>query len=180
MLANWGSDSSLDPEDVHEVLRNDRRRRTLKYLKQRIEPVPLRDLSERVAELEADASPAPRNLRQSVYNSLHQTHLPKLDDYGIVDYERDRKVVSLEARAKDIDVYMGISTPVGVTWATYYRSVGVAGLLAVVLSEVGAPLVSALEPLVFATVFLFLLAASAAFQLWTRRWFYVRSWVPTD
>lgn len=168
----------LDPEEIHEVLRNDRRRLTLKYLKQRLEPVPLRDLSERVAELESSTTPAPRDLRQSVYNSLHQTHLPKLDGYGIVDYERDQKVVSLEARAKDIDVYMGISTPVGVTWATYYRSMGVLALLAVVLSSADAPLFSNAQPLLFGTVFLVLFAASTVYQLWTRRWFYVSGLLP--
>lgn len=36
----------------------------------------------------------------------------------------------------------------------------------------------ALEPLVFGTVFLF--ALSAAFQLWARRRFYVRSLLPDD
>ena len=177
MFAQQGNDS-LDPEEIHEILRNDRRRLTLKYLKQRLEPVPLRDLSERVAELESSTSPAPRDLRQSVYNSLHQTHLPKLDGYGIVDYERDQKVVSLEARAKDIDVYMGISTPVGVTWATYYRSLGVMGLLAVVLSGADVPLFANVEPLLFGTVFMVLFAVSTVYQLWARRWFYASALLP--
>ncbi len=177
MFAKQGN-HSLDPDEIHGVLRNDRRRLTLKYLKQRLEPVSLRDLSERVAELESNTTPAPRDLRQSVYNSLHQTHLPKLDDYGIVDYERDQKVVSLEARAKDIDVYMGISTPVGVTWSTYYRSLGVLGMFAVVLCGVDAPLLASVEPLVFATVFLALFTASTVYQLWARRWFYASALLP--
>jgi hypothetical protein len=175
MVAGPRSRDRIDPETVHEVLRNDRRRRTLEYLRERLEPVSVRELSESIAGIEASISPTPRDLRQSVYNSLHQTHLPKLDDFDIVDYDKDRKMVALEERAKDIYVYMGIATPFGLTWATFYRSFGVGTLVLIVLAEVGAPALSALDPLLIATVSLFGFAFSTAYQLWTRRWLYVRS-----
>ena len=175
MFAGPRSRDRIDPETVHEVLRNDRRRRTLEYLRERLEPVSVRELSERIAEIEASVTPTPRDLRQSVYNSLHQTHLPKLDDFDIVDYDKDRKMVALEERAKDIDVYMGISTPIGLTWAELYRTLGVGFLVLIVLSEIGVPAISAVEPLLIATVSLFVFAFSTAYQLWTRRWLYVRS-----
>lgn len=179
MFAKTESRDDIEPETVHEVLRNHRRRLTLKYLKKRLEPVSVRELSERIAEIEANVTPTPRDLRQSVYNSLHQTHLPKLDDFGIVNYDKDRKMVFLEEGAKELDVYMGISTPFGITWATFYRTIGVMSLLLIVLAETNVPVVSALDPVVVATVFLLGFACSTAYQLWTRRWLYVRSILAT-
>lgn len=175
MLDIQTSESRIDPEVIHDVLRNNRRRLTLQYLKQRLEPVSLRNLSERIAELEASETPAPRKLRQSVYNSLHQTHLPKLDEIGIVEYDKNRKMISLTERARDVDIYMDVGMGWGITWATYYRTLGVFGLVSIVLSEVSTPLLNAVEPLLIATLFLFVFAGSTAYQLWSRRWFYLRT-----
>jgi hypothetical protein len=171
------TEGRIEPEVIHDVLRNDRRRRVIQYLKQRLEPVSLRDLSERIAELETDTSPAPRNIRQSVYNSLHQTHLPKLDDIGIIDYDRDRKTVALRERARDVDIYMEIITRFGITWSTYYRSLGVVGLLSIVLVDTNTVVSGGIGSLLVATIFLFVFTASIIYQVWTRRWFYLRALV---
>lgn len=175
MLKSRTQISRIGPDEVHEILRNARRRRTLQYLKQRLEPVSVRALSERIAEWEAGTSPAPRGLRQSVYNSLHQTHLPKLDEIGVVEYDKDRKMVELDEHARDVDIYMDVVTRFGFTWATYYRTLGVVSLLGIILCETSMPLFAQVEPLVFATVFLAVFGASAAYQLWSRRWFYLRA-----
>ncbi|WP_340100075.1 DUF7344 domain-containing protein [Salinibaculum salinum] len=174
------TDGRIEPEVVHDVLRNDRRRRVIQYLKQRLEPVSLRELSERVAELETSKSPPPRNIRQSVYNSLHQTHLPKLDEIGIIEYNRDRKTVELRERARDVDVYMEVITRFGISWSTYYRSLGVFSLIAVVLAETDIAAFAGIESLLVATAFLFVFAASTAYQFWTRRWFYLRALVADE
>lgn len=180
MYTPQASGNRIDPEVIHDVLRNDRRRRTLQYLKQRLEPTSLRKLSEKLAEWEADERPAPRDLRQSVYNSLYQTHLPKLKDVGIVEYDKDRKMVSLTERARDVDLYMDIATGFGVTWSTYYRTLGVLGFIGIVLAESELAFIPDVQPLLIATVFLFVLALSTAYQLWQRRWFYLRSLLGTE
>jgi hypothetical protein len=172
--------SRIDPEEVHDVLRNDRRRLTLQYLKQRLEPVEVRELSERVAELEVGESPPPRNIRQSVYNALNQTHLPKLEDAGLVEFDTDRKIVSLREAARELDVYMNVVTPIGISWDAYYRSLGVLGLMTVVAADTNVPLFASVDSLVFATVFLFAFAASTSYQLWSMRWFYLRWLLPDD
>jgi hypothetical protein len=62
----------------------------------------VRDLSEAVATLETAEDPPPRNKRQSVYVSLHQTHLPKLHELGIVTYDADSKAVTLSESAHEV------------------------------------------------------------------------------
>ncbi len=62
----------------------------------------LSDLAEEIAAAETGERPPPRNKRQSVYVTLHQTHLPKLADHGVVDYDSERKTVTVEPRGLDI------------------------------------------------------------------------------
>ena len=173
-MSIWVQHDDIDRKNVHDVLRNDRRRLTLEYLKKRLKPVEVRELSERIAEQEAGESPPPRNLRHSVYNALNQSHLPKLDDFGFVDFDRDRKVVTLCETARDINIYMDVVTPLGITWETYYRSLGVLGLVTVVAADTNIAFFAGIDSLLFATVFLFAFVISIAYQLWSSRWFYIK------
>ncbi len=134
----------------------------------------LRQLADHIAELEADESPAPSNLRDSVYVSLHQGHLPKLDEAGIVDYDKDRKEVTLQETARQVDVYMEVVNRWGVTQATYYRVLATVSLLTVVLAEIGTLSSLPGNTVLYASVFLAIVAVSTAHQLWQRRWFLLR------
>lgn len=166
-------DTELQRGDIHEILRNDRRRATIEALRQQFGAISLRALSERIAERETGESPPPRNVRESVYNSLHQTHLPKLDDQGVIEYDRDRKTVKLGEDARDVYVHMEVVNKYGITWADYYRTLGVLALVTIVASAVDVPVIGALDALLIASMFLFVFAISTANQLWSRRWLYL-------
>lgn len=180
MITPQSQTSRLDPEEIHDVLRNDRRRLTLQYLKQCLEPVEVRELSEHVAELEVGESPPPRNIRQSVYNALNQTHLPKLDEAGLVEFDMDRKIVSLCEAAREIDIYMDVVTPLGISWDVYYRTLGVIALAMIVATDTDFTVFAGIDSLVFATVFLIVFTVSTFYQLWSMRWFYLRMLLPDD
>ena len=64
----------------------------LRYLRAADGRVRLRDLAEQVAawEQETTVDDLRSDERQRVYISLYQSHLPKLDTHGIVDYDKDR------------------------------------------------------------------------------------------
>jgi hypothetical protein len=178
MITPQSQGSRIDPEEVHDVLRNDRRRLTLQYLKECLEPIEVRELSEHVAALEVGESPPPRNIRQSVYNALNQTHLPKLDEAGLVNFDTDRKIVSMREAAREITPYMNLVTPLGISWNVYYRSLGVIALTLIVAAETDFTIFAGIDPLIFATVFLFVFAISTLYQLWPMRWFYLRLLLP--
>lgn len=167
------TDDYLPETDIHDILRNDRRRNVIKCLQDSGREVSLRDIAVRIAEIETGESPPPSNIRDSVYISLHQTHLPKLDSAGIVDYDSNRKTISLQKPAKQVDLYMEVVTRYGMTWATYYRALGTTSLFVVILSLIGTPLFSGVDPLLWASFFLFTIAVSGLYQLWSRRWLYL-------
>lgn len=170
-----GENGGIDETAIHDVLRNDRRRSVIRALSTSVGHIDLRTLASRIAEEETGTVPPPKKARKSVYNSLHQTHLPKLDREGIVKYDRDRKVISLHDEARDVKRYMDVTTPYGGSWSTYYRPLATTSLFLVLLSLLDVPVVGAVDPILLTSVALGLVAASTAYQLWRLRWLYLRS-----
>ena len=166
MTGTGGVDSgrSLSPAEIHDVLRNDRRRLVLERLRENGGTETVSELAEHIGAIEAGESPPPRNVRQSVYVSLHQTHLPKLDDLGIVTYDADGKTVELDARATDLDAYLDVSAADD-GMPVVYLGLGVIGavsLLAVAASGSGSQLIS---PVVVGVALSVLVTAVATYQL---------------
>lgn len=162
------SGRSLSETTIHSILQNERRRYVLKYLREQERQTCLRDVAEWIAVIEADESPPPTNVRNSVYVSLHQSHLPKLDEAGLIDYDRDRKTIALRGEAREVDIYTEVVTTYGITWAAYYLGLGVLSLLVVVAAAVNAPGLAWLGPGAWAIGGLLLLLGSGAYQYWIR------------
>lgn len=167
------STRSLPESAVYEILGNPRRRQAIRHLTDTAggRTVSLRALSTAIAAAETGESPPPRAARESVYNSLQQTHLPKLHELGIVEYDTAARTVRIRDSAREIDRCLGVASPDGFPWAEYYRLLGIVSLLAVVAALAEVPLVSAVDPLLWASAFLLVFALSVGAQLWSIRWY---------
>ncbi len=126
---------TLSKDLVFTMLSNGRRRHVIHYLKQRGERVTIRELSRQVAAWENGIEPEALDYKQRkrVYTSLHQTHLPKLDDASIVDYDRDRGTVELDDAARELEVYMEVVPENELPWSVYYLGLAVLSLALVPL-----------------------------------------------
>jgi hypothetical protein len=170
MYPSGGAGPELDAAEIHDVLRNDRRRLSLDCLREAEDGVmSVRELSERVATLEAGEDPPPRNKRQSVYVSLHQTHLPKLDDLGIVVYDSDPKEVSLQGKMREVEVYMDVVPKYGLSWGEYYFTLGLLGMLTSIAVLLGVPGVVSLGITVVTSGFFVVLMLSATYQVYDQQ-----------
>lgn len=156
---------TIPEADVYYLLSNERRRQTLTVLWEFADEMTLRELSEQIASIETNTTPAPRPLRESVYNALHQTHLPKLASFGLVEYDANRKLVRSNPESRSLARYMDTVAPVGVTWGEYYRALGIGGLFTVVASLADLPVFDAVDPLILASGTLALFAVSTLYQL---------------
>ena len=163
-------EGALEAAEIHDVLRNDRRRLAINVLQDAEDgSMSVRDLSEAVATLETGEDPPPRNKRQSVYVSLHQTPLPKLDNLGIVEYDGDAKLVTLRERVREVEVYMEVVPKYGLSWGEYYLSLAVLGMLTTVASEFGVPMLATAGPSVVAGAFFVLFVVSAVYHVKTQQ-----------
>lgn len=167
----------LSEGEIYEILANQRRRETIKHLSVTSEggPISLRELSETIAVQETNESPPPRTARESVYNSLHQTHLPKLEELGVVTYDREAREVRLRKHARDVNLYMEVLTDHGLTWSEIYRTIGVVGLTVVVTALAGVPPFGWIAPLLWATGFLLVFVITTSYQLWLNRWYVIQA-----
>ncbi len=110
------------------ILGNDRRMLMIEFLQRREGRAELRDLVEFIAEREGDTD---RRHRKSVYVSLVQTHIPKLEREGVVSFNRG--VVTLLKIPEDVTVYMEVVNRHDISWSAFYTGTSLifiaAGLL---------------------------------------------------
>ncbi|WP_435064302.1 DUF7344 domain-containing protein [Halobaculum sp. EA56] len=100
------------PLDVtFEILRNSRRRQVLEFLRGREDrTASISELAEHVAAIENDTTVDRLNAQQRkrVYIGLYQSHLPKMDDAGVVDFEQSRGRVELDPAAEPLFEYIDV------------------------------------------------------------------------
>lgn len=162
-------DGELEPSEIHNVLRNDRRRRAIRHLRDVDGTLSVDTLAEHIAAVETGESPPPRDVRKSVYVSLHQTHLPKLDELDIIDYDQRKQELELRDRAEEVEVYMEIVPEGDISWATYYLGVSVLGLVTMSAVRFDFLLVSAFGLEFWSWYFLILFGLSATYHAYNER-----------
>lgn len=125
------ADEELTKDTIFTVLSNERRRRVLAVLRDTSEGSDIGELSRQLAAWENDVAvdQVTYKQRKRVYTSLHQTHLPKLADVGVVDYDRDRGTVAIDERATRLEAFLTDHAEETDPWPVVYLAVGVAGIL---------------------------------------------------
>jgi hypothetical protein len=163
----------LSVDDVFTVLSNERRRLVLRYMKSHEGPVRVRDLSHQVAAWENGLSVEELNYKQRkrAYTSLHQTHLPKLDDCGIVDYDRNRGTVELRDRVEELDFYLEVVRPNDIPWSQYYLGLAAVSTALVLARWLDLFPFSLLPDIAYAALIAGALAVSAGVHTYVSRTF---------
>lgn len=87
-----GRTGDLTVDERHDLLSSGRRRRALDALAGRSTVVELATLAADVAA-RATATEADEAAVDSVALTLHHSHLPRLDDAGVVDYDPERRLI---------------------------------------------------------------------------------------
>lgn len=161
----------LSKGEIFEVLQNKRRRFVLQYLRRHGGPVDLGDLATEVASLEYETvcEDISKKQRKRVYTTLQQTHLPRMHDVGIVDYDSEDGTIDTTPHTDDLTVYLEIVPGSEFPWREYYLSIGAVSLAIMATLWVGVYPFTAVPALVWATVFAVVLTVSAAYQTWLGR-----------
>ncbi|MDJ1432663.1 hypothetical protein [Halostagnicola sp. A-GB9-2] len=102
----------LTLEALRSVLSSRRRRAIIRYVLAADDSVTVKQLVRALSESENDPTFETTFLErcQRVHDSLSQTHLPKLEEYGIVEYERGAGRVSPAAHLLALEPYVGSTT----------------------------------------------------------------------
>jgi len=150
------TEPELSQDDVFHLLQTPRRRYVLPYLKEHEGPAEMREIAEQVAAWENDTTVAAltSDERQRVYIPLYQSHLPKLDEEGVVEYDQNRGIVERTELANRFDRYLEVSEEPDEEdddrahpWETYYLGISVLGALLLGGVTAGLPGISAVPPI---------------------------------
>jgi hypothetical protein len=149
-------------QEVYDVLSNRRRRYAL-YALLRDGSTTIGSLAERIAAWENDhpvteVTPAER---KRVYTALQQSHLPKLERTGLVEFDPDSGRISPTDTAADLDGYLDVGGD-RPPWSRYYLGLSTVAAVVVVAVWFDVPPFGALSPLVWLTLVVGCFAASAA------------------
>ena len=140
-------DDDLSLDVIFDILSVERRRHTLEYLLTESERTTLSDLAEHIACLENDKDLVDLSSqeRKRVYVGLYQSHLPRMDGAGVVDFDSDRKTVELDANAAQLTPYLELATEGrdgdgDRNWVRYYLGTSVVGGILLVLQALLFPI----------------------------------------
>jgi hypothetical protein len=87
--------ADLSERDRHRLLASDRRRLVLDVLSERSDPVTLDELAAELATKESTLDASDEESVRRVKISLHHVHLPKMSDFGLLEYDADsHRIVS--------------------------------------------------------------------------------------
>lgn len=165
------SERSLSQDVVFDILSSPRRRYVLYYLNQVDEPIELTALAEQVAawENETNTESLTDQQRKRVYVSLYQTHVPKLDESGVVRYDENDGTVELAPGATTVDEYLP-KTGTDLPWQRIYLAVATVGGVLLLLTAFDVSVFAGISEAVAAfVVILGFLATSIAHYVHYRR-----------
>ncbi|MCU4742727.1 ArsR family transcriptional regulator [Halobacteria archaeon AArc-m2/3/4] len=140
-VAEENDDERLSKDVIFELLKNRRRREVLAYLLDTEETVTLGELAEQLAAWENDTeiNALSSDQRKRVYVALYQTHLPKMDDAGIIDYDQDRGLITLSDNADLLMMYLDTDSHRQDRWDRWYAGVSAVGAALVTGAYLGLP-----------------------------------------
>jgi hypothetical protein len=123
---------SLTLDTIFEILKNQRRRYVLRYLREAEgESVQLNELADQVAAWENDKAVGlvSSSERKRVYVGLYQCHLTKMDDSGVIDFDQYRGSVEIRPAIEQLYEYIDFGPEsdetTGPSWGRLYT--GAAG-----------------------------------------------------
>jgi hypothetical protein len=112
----------LSQDTVFDLLSSARRRYILYYLRRHGGKVSINDLAAEIASWENDKPIDELTAQEEkrVYVSLYQTHVPKLESQGIVEYDSETGMITLTDRATQMDRYLTVESEQAFPWQLYY------------------------------------------------------------
>jgi len=148
------TDDDLSPDDIFDLLSNPRRRYVLYQLAEASTPISVELLARQIASREEGIDPGAvtEDQQRRVYISLYQTHLPKLDRKGAIEYDQDERTAELTARGERLLGYLRTEQPQRRGWAYYYLAAASIAVVLLAGITLDLPPLNAVPPEVAAVV----------------------------
>lgn len=145
----------------------------LYYLRKHEGESTVTELAEQIAAMEndTDVESLTRQQQKRVYVSLYQTHIPKLTEAGIIDYDQDSGEVKLTRQARGIDTYLTPEATDSYPWHYHYLALALGSVVLFLLDFAGVPVVSTVPTLLLGGIVVaaFAISGVAQYLSWRSR-----------
>lgn len=126
----------LSEDDLFDMLSNRRRRDVIDLLEGRTQALELGTMATRIAarENEIEETAVSREERKRVYTALQQSHLPKMDAAGLIEFDKQKAVINPMPPLDAAGGYLTETRKTEPPWSGYYlglTAVSVAVVVAV-------------------------------------------------
>jgi hypothetical protein len=104
------NEGTLPLDVIFSLLSAERRRHVLEYLAENSDQTSLSDLAEYIAAIEnnTEARLLKSQERKRVYVALYQSHLPKMDDADVIDFDQSRGTIKYQLNADQLYSYLDL------------------------------------------------------------------------
>lgn len=164
--------TDVSEDELFELLSSRRRRYVIHALQRAEQHLEIGTLSERVAawEWEQSAEDVSHDQRKSVYTSLQQHHLPKMDEVGVVEYDKDRGTIEPTDTLDEVRLYLEVVQGGEMPWSEFYLGYGALSVVVLLTVSLNVyPMVMLSELAWLGLLSLGLLAAALAHHFDDRR-----------
>jgi len=117
-------------DELFDVLANRRRRYLIELLAGRTDSCDIGTVATRIAAREngVDVAAVTNKERKRVYTALQQSHLPKMDTAGIIEFDKQRGEITPQPGLDDTDSYLREMRRNEPPWRRYYLGLTVVSL----------------------------------------------------
>lgn len=161
----------LSQDLVFDLLSSPRRRFVLYYLRSETESMQLTDLADEVAawEYETPVEELTEQERKRAYVSLYQTHVPKLAEAGLIDYDTDSGTIRLTDRIHEVDEYLPSEGGLDISWELLYLAWAIIGVVIYIIGLVTVSVFGAISGIVSGAIILVLFGGTALVHYYSVR-----------
>lgn len=162
------SDAEFSQDQIFDLLSNRRRRYVLNFLLRVDRPVSIQELSKELAtwEFDVDQDELTDQQEKRIYVALYQTHIPKLEDAGVIDYDSDAGLVELTDDATRLQPYVEEKIQAERPWPWYYLTVAAVGFVVYAGVMFGAIPLAGITTLQVGIAIFAAFVALAAYHYW--------------
>ncbi|TYT62505.1 DUF7344 domain-containing protein [Natrialba swarupiae] len=169
---NGSETDEITRDQTFTMLSNRRRRWVIHYLKRRDGgPVSLRTLVNTISAWEhgVEVEKLSWKQRKRVYTALRQSHLPKLDDAGVVEYDSNRGEIVLTEEAEKLQLYLEYVPERDIPWHQYYLGLATIATALTLVTWLSLPPVSELSGLALSSIITAMIVVSAITHVYHAR-----------
>jgi hypothetical protein len=109
----------IEKSDIFDILQNDRRRYILEILRKQGNKS-VHYLSEEIARMEAKTEEINSSTIKSIYISLLQVHLPKMESFNVITYDKENNMVKLLPPASNLNTYIETVKNGDISWSQFF------------------------------------------------------------